>query len=180
MNLLALRALPWKLIGFGLVVAVLGAMLLIEKGQSRHWEKKYWNAEGRVAAEAAAHRGTVANYRLASAEAQRKHDADIAAREAHYNNEGRKAKDALLGEIADLRRLAAARQLRPAIAEARTDTGGSGNNPPGGAAEAPCRVTDPSWLCLSPSDVLQAAERESRHDRLIDWVEGLSKVAPSR
>jgi hypothetical protein len=49
----------------------------------------------------------------------------------------------------------------------------------GNTSPAPCTVTDPAWMCLSPAERLSAAENEERHDELIDWVLKQSSIDPN-
>lgn len=158
----------------GMVVAILLALLFIQKGETASWKEKQERTASDLSAEQSAHRLTVANYRAASSEAQRRFDAAKAALATDYLTQGRKAEDAFANDVATLRRLAAAGQLRPALAETPAYRGGPGRPDVAGTPPPPCRAADPAWLCLSPSDVLRAAEAEARHDRLIDYELGVS------
>lgn len=169
LNLLALRALPWKPIGFGLVVAVLASLLLIEKGRSRHWEKKYWNAEQRVANEADAHRGTVENYRAAAEQARR---ADLE-NKARVEAEQRAINERVSNEYES--RLAAARataeRLRREAATRANQSGAGTASVPGvshAAGQPDGAAADHGFLGID--ERLTATEQAIQLDALQKWV----------
>ena len=60
--------------------------------------------------------------------------------------------------------------IRSELRKAPSAAPGSPQGPgTGEAGSAPCRATDPAWMCLSPEERLRAAENEERHDQLIGW-----------
>ena len=50
----------------------------------------------------------------------------------------------------------------------------------GQASPAPGGASPKAGLCLSPSELLRAAENEERHDQLITWIERQSQVDPNK
>lgn len=117
-----------------------------------------------------------ATYAGAQVIAEAKNKAEIEHIVATRKQSDEKVTHALQGNIGTLRDLAATGRLRPQIAAAQRPASSAKASP---SVEAPCRVIDPTWLCLSSDDVLRAAENEERHDRLIDAAEGQAAVVPN-
>ena len=163
----------------GLAAAICLALLLIlQKGETRHWKKQAGRFEQLYQREQAAFAGTVATYRAAAARA----------RAADQANAARvRAEQAAVNErtIHDFEaRLAAARlsaeRLRRQAAGAGADPGGRRAAPvpglsaaPGGAAQAAGqdRLPDP--------DRLTATEQAIQLDELVKWVRRQAQVDPS-
>ena len=162
----------WAGIAAGLALL---ALLLVQKGETRHWRKLGNQYEQLYRTEAAAHAGTVANYR-AAVEAARAADRAAAERVAAAQraiNE-RTAHDYET-------RLAAARTAADRLRRegaAAADPGGRGTAPvpglpaaPGGPAQAPGQDRLP--------DALLATEQAIQLDELIKWVRAQAKVDPN-
>jgi len=124
-----------------------------------------------------AHAAERARYRAAQAQAKALNEAEIARTVAARHASDERTIHALRDNIGSLRDLSARGQLRPWLAAAQGATGGAEAD---ACVAAPCRAIDPTWLCLSPSDVLRAAENEERQDRLIDAIEGQAAVDPNK
>ena len=168
---------PQAVVGLALSLA-LGVLLVIQKGETRHWEKQAARLEQLYANEQTALARTVANYR-AAAEAARVADHANAARVAaaqHAINE-RTASDYQA-------RLAAAhaiaRRLRVETAGAAADPGSRGAAPVPGL---PAAVVGPAQAAgedgLPDADALVATEQAIQLDELIKWVRAQAAVYPS-
>lgn len=119
----------WKLLAGGFVVVALGIMLVIAKGDARHWRKMHGQ-------EATAHKLTIANYRAAAEKARADALAHAAAVKAKDDAIAKETQHALTTQLADAYRAADdyARRLRAAT---RADQGSSsGANLPGAATAA--------------------------------------------
>jgi hypothetical protein len=163
----------------GLAVSLcLGLLLMLQKGETRHWRKKSGQYEQMYRGEQAAFAGTVANYH-AAAEAARAADRAAAARartEQRAINE-RTAHD-FEARLADAR--ARAQQLRRQDALAAADPSSRGAAPmlglpaaSGGAHQAARQDR------LSQSDTLTATEQAIQLDELIKWVGRQAAVDPN-
>ncbi|RSU21192.1 hypothetical protein [Sphingomonas koreensis] len=118
----------WKLILGGLIVATLGVMLIVAKGDARHWRKMHEQ-------EVAAHKLTVSNYRAAYEKARADALAHAAAVKARDDAIAKETQHALTTQLADAYRAADdyARRLRAAT---RAGQGGTGGADLSGAATA--------------------------------------------
>ena len=182
----------WSLIGWrgiaGLVVAAaLTLLLVIQKGETRHWRRQSGHYEQMVHSSEAALAGTIANYRAAAATARAADSANAArvAAAQHTINEG--ALYAFETRLAAGRARAAQSdplRLRGEASFAAADPGARRTAPvpglaaaPGGAAQAPGEDR------LPPADALTATEQAIQLDELIKWVTRQHRVdgdAPPR
>jgi hypothetical protein len=163
----------------GLAAAVcLGLLLLIQKGETRHWKKQSGQYEQLYRGEQAAFAGTVANYR-AAADAARAADRAVAARvaaEQHSINE--RSQNALESRLADAR--LSAQRLRVQAAAAATDPGARGAAPVPGLSAAPGRADQAAGQDRLPyADALIATEQSIQLDELIKWVRKQAAVNPN-
>lgn len=126
-----------------------------------------------LAAEKLSHAADTKRYREAQITARRLNDEQIAAIIANRNAITERIIRDKDTNIAHLRELAAAGKLQPGIYADRGHTSGSPSSAVGQGATG---TADPSGLCLSPKELLSAAESEERHDRLIDVVIELGNV----
>lgn len=163
----------------GLVVGVaLAVLLIIQKGETRHWKNESGRFEKLYAAEQSALAGTTANYRAAAEQARA---ADLA------NVQRVTAEQAAINERTSNdyeERLAAARflarRLRGEAATAATDPGGrTGASVPGFPAAASRTAEAPAEDGLPQSDALIATEQALQLDELIKWVKAQAAVKPS-
>jgi hypothetical protein len=158
----------------GLILGItLGSMLLIQKGETRHWRKQSNGFEQLYHREQAAFAQTVTNYRAAAdaARAADKAHADrVLAEQAAINKERDASYEA---RIADARaRAERAERLRQA-AVASAHPGSPGAAPVPGSVPAAGGPNGPApQVGLSPDDALIATEQAIQLDELERWVKG--------
>lgn len=155
----------------------LGLLLILEKGETRHWRKQSGQFERLYRGEQAALAMTIANYR-AAAEAARQADHENAQRVAA---EQRAINERTTNDLEA--RLAAARtaadRLRREAGSTATDPGSRGNSPMPGLSTPPGRADRaPGQDRLS--DALIATEQAIQLDELIKWVRRQHSVDPNR
>ena len=161
-------------LGVAASLALLG-LLLVQKGETRHWRKQSLNFERLYRGEQHAHMLTVSNYR-AAAETARRADAANRARvlavQAAINE--RTIHD-FEARVADARSLAD--RLRHEPGPAATDRG-AGRAAPLPAAGPPARTADgrAAESRLSLADALTATEQAIQLDELIKWVRAQAAV----
>jgi hypothetical protein len=159
----------------GLAVSLcLGLLLILQKGETRHWRKQSGQFEQLYRAEQAAHAGTVANYR-AAAEAARAADRANAERVAaaqHAINE--RISHDFEARLAAAR-ISADRLRREGNAPAHP--GGGGNPPVPGLSAAPGGPAQAAGENGLP-DRLVATEQAIQLDELIKWVKAQAQVRP--
>ena len=168
-SMILLRLLnPQGIAGLAVSLA-LGFLLLIQKGETRHWKKQSGEFEQLYAKEQAALAGTVANYR-AAADAARSADRANAVRVAA---EQRDINERISNDYEA--RLAAARSVARRL---RVQTASAAADPsPGGAAPMPglsAAAGEPAEAAgedrLPDADALVATEQAIQLDELIKWV----------
>jgi hypothetical protein len=163
----------------GIAVAVcLGLLLVIQKGDTRHWRKQSDQYERLYRGEQAAFAGTVANYR-AAAEAARA--ADLAASErvaAEQRDINQRSQNALETRLAFAR--TAALRLRGEPAAAQADPRGRSGPLVPGLSAAPSGAAQAAGQDGFPvSDALTATEQAIQLDELIGWVRRQAAVDPN-
>jgi hypothetical protein len=163
----------------GLAAAVcLALLLVIQKGDTRHWRKQSDQYERLYRGGEAALAGTVVNYR-AAAEAARA--ADRAASErvtAEQRGINQRSQNALETRLALAR--SAAQRLRGEPRTAPADPGGRGSAPVprlSAAASSPAQAAGQDRL--PPHDALTATEQAIQLDELIAWVKRQAAVDPN-
>ena len=163
----------------GLVVSLaLGALLLLQKGETRQWRKQSGQFEQLYRGEQAAFAGTVANYRAAAEQARA---ADRAAAErvaAEQRSISERTNDAYQTRLADARNRAQRLRLEAPAAAADSRPGGSAAMPglsasPGGPPETAGKDGLPA------EDRLTATEQAIQLDELIKWVREQAAVNPN-
>jgi hypothetical protein len=161
---------------FGIAASLgLLGLLLIQKGETRHWRKQSTGFETLYRGEEQAHARTVAEYRVA-AEAARRADAvnrdRVVAAQADINERTIHAYEA---RISDAR--ARVDRLRRQAGAAATDPG-AGRAAPLPAAGRPARAPDGAAAenGLSFADQLIATEQAIQLDELIKWVRAQAAV----
>ena len=160
----------------GLAAALaLAILLLVQKGETRHWKKQSGQFEQLYAQQHSALAATTANYR-AAADAARAADRANTARVAA-------AQQAINERTADdyQARLAAARaradRLRAQAAASAADSGAGGGAPVSRVAAAPGGIAEiPGQDRLPHSDALTATEQAIQLDELIAWVKRQAAV----
>ncbi|MEA3068273.1 MAG: hypothetical protein QOK41_1680 [Sphingomonadales bacterium] len=159
----------------GIAVSLaLAILLVVQKGETRHWRKQSAGFEQLYSHEQAAFAGTVANYR-ASAEQARVADKANADRVA-------------AGQRTINERTANAYETRLAAARARADqlrvqSQAAAHRSPGGSASMPGQSAGAGESAqatnqdrLPGSDALTATEQAIQLDELIKWVRAQAKV----
>jgi hypothetical protein len=159
----------------GLALALL---LLLQKGETRHWKKQSAQFEQLYSHEQSAFAGTIANYRAAAdaAHAADKANAERVAAEQRSINE--RTSNDYEARLAAARSLA--QRLRSESARAPADPGRGGSAPvrgmaapAGGTAEAPRQDR------LPQPDALTATEQAIQLDELIKWVRRQHAIDPN-
>ena len=147
----------------------LGLLLILQKGDTRHWRKQAEQFEQLYRSEQSALAGTVTNYRAAAEQARAadRANADRVAAEQRAINE--RTSNDYEARLAAARLFA--RRLRIEAASAATDPGGPAGpamsslpTSPGATSQAPRQDG------LSQSDRLTATEQAIQLDELIKWV----------
>jgi hypothetical protein len=170
----------WKRIApiAGLAILPLAILLVIQKGETRHWKKQSGQYETLYRAEQTAHAVTIANYRAAADAARKADQANVArvAGEQRLINE--RTADDYETRLAAAR--AVAERMRLELAKAATNPGGGGATgvpglpaAPGGAAQAA------GTNGLSLAERLLATEQGIQLDELIKWIERQHAVDPN-
>jgi hypothetical protein len=163
----------------GLAISLcLAILLVIQKGETRHWKKQSGRFEQLYRAERSAFATTVSNYRAAAdaARAADKANFDRVASEQRAINE-RTAND-YEARLADAR--ARAEQLRREAARIAANSSNRGSAPVPGlpaAAGRPPQSSDKSRL--PAADALTATEQAIQLDELIKWVKAQAAVDPN-
>lgn len=168
---------PQGIAGLALSVA-LALLLVVQKGETRHWKKQSARLEQLYAQEKAALAGTVANYR-AAAEAARSADlanvARVAAEQRAINE--RTAYD-YEARVAAAR--LSARRLRLEAAAAAADPGAGGTAPmPRLPAAAGAADESAAQDGFPLPDRELATEQAIQLDELIKWVRAQATVEPN-
>ena len=156
----------------------LGVLLILQKGETRHWRKQSGQFEQLYRGEQAAFAGTVANYR-AAAKAARAADKAAAERVAAEQRAiSERTNDAFQHRLADAR--TRAERLRLECPAAATDSGPRGIAAmPGLPAAAGRPAQAAAQDGLSPEDRLIATEQAIQLDELINWVRAQASVDPN-
>jgi hypothetical protein len=166
----------------GLVVSVcLALLLVIQRGETRHWKKQAGQFEQLYHDEQAAYAGTVANYR-AAAETARAADRAAAERvRAEQAAINERSRNDLQTRLADARaRYAAELGRLQQHAESAAHPGSGGAAPvPGLSAAAGGAHQAPSQDRLPASEALIATEQAVQLDELISWVRRQHSIDPN-
>jgi hypothetical protein len=163
----------------GIAVGIaLSLLLVIEKGETRHWKRESARFEQLYAREQAALAGTVANYRAAADAARAADRANLARVAAEQRSINERISDEYEARLAAAR--LSARSLRDEAAAAAADPGAGGTAsmprlpaPAGGPAEGARQDR------LPDSDALIATEQAIQLDALIRWVKAQAAVDPT-
>jgi hypothetical protein len=155
----------------------LAALLLLQKGETRHWRKQSGQYEQLYRGEQAAFAGTVANYR-AAAEAARAADKAAAERvRADQAAINQRSQDDLENRLADAR--ARAQRLRLENSSGPANRGGAGTAAMPALSTAASRAAQAAGQNRLPeSERLIATEQAIQLDELIAWVKAQASVNP--
>jgi len=158
----------------GLAASVCLALLLVlQKGETRHWKKESSRFEQLYQGEQSALAGTVANYRAAvdAARAADRAAAERVAAEQRVINE--RTENDYEARLAAARSLA--ERLRLEASRAAADPRSRGGPPVPGLSAAPGRPPEAAGEDGLP-DALTATEQAIQLDELIKWVKAQGRV----
>ena len=160
----------------GLAVAVaLGILLLVQKGETRHWRKESGRFEQLYGQQQAALATTVANYRAAAAQAEAADRANVGRVAAEQRTISERTSNDFEARLAAAR--LSAQRLRRQSAAAAADPGARGAAPVPGLPAAPGGPAQGAGEDgLRQSDALTATEQAIQLDELIKWVERQAAV----
>ncbi len=163
----------------GIAVSLaLGVLLLLQKGETRHWKSESGRFEQLYTGEQAALAGTVANYRAAADAARASDQANLARVTAEQRTINQRSSNDFEQRLAAAR--AVALRLRGEAAAAAADPGTRGSAPMPGLSATP---SGPAQAAredgLPQSDALTATEQAIQLDELIGWVKAQHSVEPN-
>jgi hypothetical protein len=163
----------------GIAVALcLAALLVIQKGETRHWRRQSGQFEQLYRGEQAAFAGTVANYRAAAVTARAADAASAERVKAQQGAINQRSEHDYETRLAAAR--AGAQRLRVEAAAAATDSGRRGAAPvPGLSAAAGKPAQAAGQDRLPVDDALTATEQAIQLDELIKWVKRQSAIDPN-
>jgi hypothetical protein len=152
-------------------------LLVIQKGETRHWKKQSGQYEQLYRAEQSAFATTVANYRAAAEQARAADVANaerVAAQQRAINQRSNYDFEARVAAARD-----AAERLRVQPSSAADPRVGRGAPVPGFSASAGGPAQSPGKDRLSDSDALTATDQAIQLDELIKWVKAQASVDPN-
>ena len=156
----------------------LAVLLLLQKGETRHWKKSSAGFEQLYRGEQAASAATVANYRAAAEQARAADRANAERVRAEQSTISEKTNHAFEARLADAR--ARARRLRGEIAGPATDPGARRGASVPGLPASPARPAQAAGQDRLPeTDALIATEQAIQLDELIKWVKAQALVPTS-
>lgn len=163
----------------GIAVALaLGILLLVEKGETRHWRKESGRFEQLYGQEQAALAATVANYRAAAAEAEAADRANAGRVAAEQRAVNERISNDFEARLAAAR--LSAQRLRGQSAAAAAD---SGPRRAASVPRLPASAGRPAEAAgqdgLPRLDALTATEQAIQLDELIKWVRAQAAVDPN-
>lgn len=157
---------------------ILASLLLCAKLDTRHWRKQSARYEQLYRDSSAAHAGTIANYRAATAAAEAADRAAVTRIETTQRSINGRSADALDTRLADAR--ARAQRLRLQDRSAATDPGsGAAAAVPGLPGRSSGITQATSEAGLPADDALIATEQAIQLDELINWVRAQAAVEPA-
>jgi hypothetical protein len=164
---------PQGIVGLA-VAAILTALLIAAKVDVRHWKGQSATFEQLYRAEAKAHAGTIANYRVAAEKARAADAANAERVKAEADKIYRERDNAFEKRIADARARAGSLQQGRSTG---ADQGGRGTaampDHPGAAAGADQAAGQGGF---SDADRLIATEQAIQLDELIKWVRSIVAI----
>jgi len=163
----------------GLAAAlVLAVLLLVQKGETRHWKTQAGQFEQRYAGERSALAVTVANYRSAADSARAADRAAADRVEAAQRAISQRTSNEFHARLAAAR--ADADRLRSQASGAAADPGGRRNTPVPGIPAAAGGIAQGAGEDRFPqSDRLTATEQAIQLDELIKWVKAQAAAGRS-
>jgi hypothetical protein len=169
----------WRLLNpqgiAGIAVALaLGILLLIQKGETRHWKKQSAGFEQLYHQEQAAFAGTVANYRAAAEQARIADAANAARVAAAQRTINERSNYEFEARLAAAR--AAAQRLRVGTQAAADPGAGRSPSMPGVPAASDSAAQTAGQDRLPQADRLIATEQAIQLDELIKWIRAQAAV----
>jgi len=163
----------------GIAVALaLAILLLVQRGETRHWQKQSGHFEQLYTKKQAALAGTVANYRAAAQQAEAADKANVERVATEQRNINERISNDFEARLAAARSLA--QRLREQSAAAAADPrSGAGAPVPGLPAAAGGAHETAGQDPLPQSDALTATEQAIQLDELIKWVRKQAAVDPN-
>ena len=155
----------------------LGILLLIQKGETRHWKKESAGFEQLYRSEQSAFATTVANYRAAAATARAADQANAARVAAERLAINQRTADEYEARLAVPR--AAAQRVRIDPQAAADPSAGRSASMPRLPAAASGTAATAGEDRLPASDALTATEQAIQLDELIKWVRSQASVDPN-
>ena len=156
----------------------LAILLVLQKGETRHWKKSSASFEQLYRGEQAASAATVANYRAATEQARAADRANAERVRAEQSTISERTNHAFEARLADAR--ARARRLRGEIAGPATDPGARRGASVPGLPASPARPAQAAGQDQLPeTDALIATEQAIQLDELIKWVKAQALVPTS-
>jgi hypothetical protein len=157
---------------------VLGILLVVQRGETRHWQKQSGQFEQLYANAQAALSSTVANYRAAAQQAEASDQANAQRAAAEQRTINERTEDDFQARLAAARSLA--QRLRGQNAVAAADPGrGAAASVPGLSAPAGGPVEAAHQDRLPDSGREIATEQAIQLDELIKWVRRQAAVDPN-
>lgn len=167
---------PQGIAGIAIAVA-LSLLLVLQKGETRHWKKQSSQFEHLYLREQAALAGTVANYRAAAEQARAADQANIARVAAQQRAINERTADDYQARIAAARM--SAQRLRGQAASGSGDPRSGRAAPvPGVPAAAAGAAQNAGEDRFSLADRALATEQAIQLDELIKWVGRQAQVDP--
>jgi hypothetical protein len=161
-------------IAVGLALAVL---LVVQRGETRHWQKQSGHFEQLYTDGQAALAGTVANYRAAAEQAQASDKANTERVAADQRTINERTEHDFEARLASAR--LSAQRLRGQSAAAAADPGSRAGTPVPGLSAAAGRPAQAAGQDRLPQpDALMATEQAIQLDELIKWVRQQAAVNP--
>jgi len=181
-----LRLLGWQGIAGLALASAFALLLVIQKGETRHWRRQSAQYEQLHRAGEAALAGTIVNYRAAADRARAQDQANLARVAAAQASITERTADDYQSRLATAR--ARADRLRRQNTPAASDPGARGEAPVPGlaaAARGPAQAAGEDGLPHAPSselgtgDALTATEQAIQLDELIKWIRRQHGVNPN-
>jgi hypothetical protein len=155
----------------------LGLLLLLQKGETRHWKKQSASFEQLYRGEQAAFAGTVANYRAAAEAARAADRTNLARVTAQQRVIDERTNNDFEARLAAARSVA--QRLRGETASTAADPGALGGaSVPGLPAAAAGASQAAREDRLPEADALTATEQAIQLDELIKWVRAQAAIDP--
>jgi hypothetical protein len=168
------RLLNWQGIAGIAASLALAILLLVQKGETRHWRKQSASFDQLYREEQSAFATTVANYRAAAEQARAADAANAARVAADQRTINERTENDLEARLASVR--ARAQQLRVQPEAATNSRPGRNASMPGLSAPAGGAAQAPDQDRLSATDALTATEQAIQLDELIKWIQAQAAV----